>query len=52
VANPWQPPQCRWPSASAQHWLDKQATEPDKLVDELKRRVKCDGVLARENKEI
>jgi hypothetical protein len=39
------------PSAPAQHWLDKHEAERDKLDDELKRRIECAGVLAREHKE-
>jgi hypothetical protein len=51
--SPWQPPRpARWPSAPAQHWLDKHEAERDKLDDELKRRIECAGVLAREHKEV
>jgi hypothetical protein len=41
----------RWPSAPAQHWLDKYEVEREKVDDELRRRIECAGVLAREHKE-
>ena len=50
--SPWRPPRpTAWPSAPAQHWLDKHEAERDKLDNELKRRIECAGVLAREHKE-